>query len=306
MQADVASELPESVSARSRPCVGGIRRAVLGLAPIAGADLVHGLDVDLPIHPRHLTVSTVHDVAVFDTPWAFSGVRSRGERLLMRRAVRRADSVLAVSDFTAQRVWELFRREATVTLLAPASHFAPPGEAAADRVRQAYKLPAQFVLHVGTVEPRKNLARLADVCSTVPVPLVLAGGVAAGSVVPPGARHLGYVPMVDLAALYASATVVAYPSLYEGFGLPPLEAMACGAPVVASRVGALPAVLGEAALLVPPGDDEALRRALVDVLHDAPRRAALAEAGLAKARGMTWASTAERTLDVYRRLGISC
>lgn len=305
MQSDAVDELPASVRPLVRPRADGARRTALGLLPVRGADLVHGLDVDLPVRSSGPTVSTVHDVAVFDTPWAFSGVRARGERLLLRGNLRRADAVVAVSAFTAQRVQDLFGREATVTPLAPGPGFAPPDEAARARLQQRHALPDRFVLHVGTVEPRKDVPLLAAACRRIGVRLVLAGAVAPGQVVPADALHLGYVAREDLPALYAAATVVAYPSRYEGFGLPPVEAMACGAAVVASRVGALPEVLGDAAVLVPPRDEQALVDALRSVVQDPGTRAGLAAAGLVQAATLTWSATAARTLDVYRELGTS-
>jgi glycosyltransferase involved in cell wall biosynthesis len=306
VQRDAVGELPPGVVARERPVVAGARRALLGLGPVGRADLVHGLDVDLPLPVRAPSVSTVHDTAVFDTPWTFSARRSRGERLLLRQALHRADRVIAVSAFTAGRVHDLFGRDAVVTPLAPAERFRPPAQAEVRRVRARYGLPARFVLHVGTIEARKDVGMLAAAARTADVPLVLAGGVATGQHVPVGAVHLGYVPSDDLPALYGAATAVGYPSRYEGFGLPPLEAMACGAAVVASRVGALPETLGEAALLVAPRDEAALTAALRRLVHDRDLREHLQRTGLTRAAGFRWSTTAQRTLEVYRGLGVAC
>jgi glycosyltransferase involved in cell wall biosynthesis len=134
--------------------------------------------------------------------------------------------------------------------------------------------------------------------------LVLAGASLWGTAVPDAALALGFLPRADLNALYGTATVVAYPSRYEGFGLPPLEAMACGAAVVATRVASLPEVLGDAALLVPPDDADALAAALSDLWSDAGRRSALAAAGRERVAAFSWEQTAEETASVYRSLGV--
>jgi glycosyltransferase involved in cell wall biosynthesis len=249
-------------------------------------------------------VSTVHDLAVFDVPWAFSGMRSRGERLLLKRSLRRADAIVAVSAFSAERVKAIFGRDATVTHLAPAPEFQPADAAAIDAVRTAHALPARFVLQVGTIEPRKDVHALAAACRTLGIPLVLAGGIGHGQQVPDGAHHLGYVDAAELPALYGAATIVAYISSYEGFGLPPVEAMACGAPVVATSVGALGEVAVGAARLVRHGDADALAAAIGDLWRDDAQRAELAASGLARARSLTWARTAATTAGVYRSLGV--
>ena len=304
VQAPAAGELPAGVAPLLRPPSAGVRRTAGGLRSLGPADLVHGLDVDLPLRPRAPTVATVHDLAVFDVPWAFSRLRAKGEQLTMAQSLRRADAVVAVSAFTAERVRCRFGRDAVVTPLAPAGDMAPPTPRQVEQVRGAHGLATPFVLQVGTVEPRKDVATLAAACRRACVPLVLAGAAPPGRA-PAGARLLGYVPRAQLAALYGAATVVAYASRYEGFGLPPLEAMACGAPVVASRVASLSEVLGDGAELVPPGDVDALASVLGALVVDADRRAALAASGRRVAEGYSWAATAEATADVYRSLGVA-
>lgn len=306
MQRDAVAELPKGVCAVPRPVCDGLRRTLLGLVPVRDYDLVHALDVDLPLLSGAATVSTVHDLGVWDVPWAFPTVRALGERVVVRQALARADAVLAVSGFTAQRVKDRFGLDAVVTPLAPGPGFAPASAQERERVRLRYGLPDRFVLHVGTVEPRKDVPLLARACRALAVPLLLAGALADGQSVPPGARHLGYVDAADLPGLYSTATVVGYCSTYEGFGLPPLEALACGAAVVASRVGALPETLGDAAMLVAPRDESALTTTLRDLLADEDARREMMAAGVARAARFSWEATASATLEVYRGLGLSC
>ena len=305
VQRDALGELPPGVEALPRRTSSGLVRALEGLRGLGPVDLAHGLDVDVPLRLGAPSVSTVHDLSVFDAPWAHPRARALGERAVVGRALRRVDAVIAVSEFTAERVAARFGRHAHVIPLAPSPELAPPSAEDVARVRARYGLPERFVLHVGTVEPRKDVPGLARACRQADVPLVLAGARAPGSPVPTGARHLGYVGRADLAPLYGSATTVAYPSRYEGFGLPPLEAMACGAPVVASRVASLPQVLGSAAWLVPPGDDEQLGRAIGELVADAERRTAMGEAGRKRAAEFTWDATAAATAEVYRSLGVA-
>ena len=233
---------------------------------------------------------------------------------LLRRAVRRGAWIHTTSDFVRDEVDRDVRgaRRAGRARLPgrPADRRAatPP---AATRSRE----PTRYVLAVGTIEPRKNyptLVRAFDAlaaddptsCSSSPAP---AGGAATRSTPPLAAAHhrdrvctLGYVSADDRRDLLAGASVLAYPSHYEGFGFPPLEAMAAGVPVVATRAGAMPEVVGDAALLVDPDDVDALADACSTVLTDDDTRRDLVARGRARHAGFSWAQTVDELLDLYR------
>ena len=156
------------------------------------------------------------------------------------------------------------------------------------------------MLHLGNLEPRKDLPTLAGACSAAGVPLVLAGGAIRTAAVPDGAIAIGYVPTADLPALYAAATVVAYVSRYEGFALPPVEAMACGAVVMATPVGALADVAGTGLAWVPVGEVDTQARLLRELLHDTGRRAELRAAAASAAAALSWDRAASETVAVYK------
>lgn len=288
-----------------RPVASGAVRTAFGLVPDFTGEVFHGLDVDLPVATRGLSVATVHDTSVIDMPGASSWVRAKGEQQLVRRTLRKADILLAVSDFTAERIAALSGRCATVTGLAPASWARPPAAAEVDEVRHRLGLPPRFVLQVGTVEPRKDVALVARAADELGLPCVLAGAGSTGPDAPSSVIGLGYVDTTDLPALYAAATVTAYASRYEGYGLPPVEAMACGGAVVASAVGALPQVVGDGAVLVRTHQVDSWVAAMRPVAFDAAARSELTAAAATVAGKLTWARTAELTAQAYRDAGVS-
>ncbi|HWL45699.1 MAG TPA: glycosyltransferase family 1 protein [Ilumatobacter sp.] len=254
----------------------------------------------IPAATRAAHVVTVHDVAFVHTPERFTrhGVRTMTAGL---ERCHTADLVLCPSQATAADLAELgFPTERIrVVPWGVDPHRLGPGDL--DRVRATYALPERFVLFVGTVEPRKNLARLADAVALAEpgLPLVVAGADGWGAAAPAGehVRFLGFVPGDDLPALYAAATTFAYPSLEEGFGLPVAEAMAAGTPVVTSAGGATAEVAGGAAVLVDPADPETIAAGIRSALADPAEWAAR---GSARAAELTWERTAAATVGAYR------
>jgi glycosyltransferase involved in cell wall biosynthesis len=306
VQADAAGELPSRVQpATRRPCVG-VRRMLENLRPVGPAALVHGLDVELPLRPGAPTVTTVHDLSLFDVPSAFTLAKRLGKPWSVRRSIRVADAVVSVSSFTAERVQARFGRDSVVVLEAPGPEFRPPAAAEVEALRERYRLPPAFVVHVGNLEPRKDVPTLAEACRIAGVPLVLAGGAVTTVDAPPDALLLGHVAQGDLPALYAAATVVAYVSRYEGFALPPVEAMACGATVMATRVGALPDVARDGLEFVPVGDAGKQAAVLRELFEDDARRVERRDAALREAAALSWDAAARETVAVYRSLGVAC
>lgn len=304
VQKDAVDELPPDVRPLSRPVAGGAVRAVLGALPVGACDVVHGLDVDLPLATRAFKVATVHDLSVIDMPSASSRFRALGEQRLVRHTLRRADLLIAVSQFTADRIKAVSGRDAAVAELAPAAWATPPDESHIETVRAKYSLPDKFVLQVGTVEPRKNVQLVADAADRLGIPSVLAGAGSTGPNAPTTSIGLGYIDVEDLPGLYAAATVTAYASRYEGYGLPPVEAMACGGAVVASAVGALPDVVGDGAVLLKSERVENWADALRPIVFDADARETLIANALTVAATLTWRRTAEATARAYRDAGV--
>ncbi len=282
-----------------------------------GADLAHGPVFVGPLVAPCPVVVTVHDLSFLRYPHLFRPANRLYLRLFTRLSVRRARRVIAVSAHAAEETARLLgvaRGNIRVVYhgVDPIFRPLPPEEVAAFRVRRS--LPERFVLFVGTLEPRKNLARLIEAFARAGpdsrTALVLAGArgwydeeiFAAVERLGLSARvHFpGYVPNDELPLWYNAADVFAYPSLYEGFGLPVLEAQACGTPVLTSSVSALPEAAGDGALLVDPYDVEAIAEGLHRLLTDEPLRETLRRRGLEHAAHFSWPRTAAQTVAVYQ------
>jgi glycosyltransferase involved in cell wall biosynthesis len=252
-------------------------------------------------------VVVIHDLAALRHPGAYSSSYVRYQRLMLPPLARRARLVLTVSEFSRAELIDVLG-------IAPERIAVIPGgvgerfraDIDPSEVRRRYTLEAPYALVVGTVSERKNLALLTGASRALRergVELVLAGAdrdYLRATDVP--LRRLGYVPDEQLPALYAGASALAMPSRYEGFGLPCLEAMACGTPVVAAAAGALPETVGDAGLLVDPADAEAFAGGLIAAACEQQTRDRLVAAGLERAAGFSWARTAELTDATIDRL----
>ena len=266
----------------------------LGL-PLAAArrrlDVLHCPTFRAPLRSRVPLVETVHDLAVLRHPSFFNRWSRTYGRLVVPAAIRAARKVIAVSQFTKLELVELLDIDPArveVIGIPPTAEFQPGGPAA----------EGDYVLAVGTVEPRKNLPRLVEAARDADLTLRVVGAPGWGRVDlgAPGVEWLGPLGDQELARQYRGALCFAYPSLYEGFGIPVLEAMACGTPVVTSAGGATEEVAGGAAELVDPTDPQAIA---VGIANAVANRAELRERGLRRARDFDWDDVVTRTIKVY-------
>jgi glycosyltransferase involved in cell wall biosynthesis len=258
----------------------------------AGVDVLHCPTYRGPFRAPAPLVVTVHDLAVFRHPEAFNRWSRSYSRVAVPRVLAAARRVIAVSEFTRRELRDVLAvpgEKIRVVPNAVGPEFEPGGPASG----------GEYVLTVGTLEPRKNLVRLAEATRRAGVELRVVGprGWGGVEVSGNGVSWLGEVPDSRLVELYRGAACVAYPSLYEGFGMPVLEAMACGAPVVTSEGGATEEVAGGAAVLVDPLDPASIAAGLEEA---SGRRDELRSLGLERARSFDWVETAAATAAVYR------
>ena len=317
---DVGSRLPDvATRALWTPPHHRLEQVALPLELAAvGGDVYHAPDFIPPFVRRVPAVVTIHDLAFLKWPELLTE-RSRRYYGQVARAVRSAERVIAVSARTRADLIELVdapARRIEVVYEAADERFRPVDAGSVASVLTRLGLPERYFLFVGTREPRKNLRRLLEAYAGVSEEagspdLVIAGragwlsedleGHAAFLGIERRAHFTGGVADGDLPALYSGATAFVLPSIYEGFGLPTLEAMACQTPVIASTGGSLPEIVGDAALLVDPFDVAALAGALRRVWRESALRQEMVERGCARARLFSWRRAAEETLDVYRR-----
>ena len=286
-------------------------------------DVLHVQFTAPPFCPCPVVVS-VHDLSFEHLPDTFNR-RSRTQlRLTVRHSVKKAARVLTLSEHTRKDVINTYSveddRVETIPIAAP-PHFGPVSDdKELQRVRHTYGIDSDYILSVGSIQPRKNLIRLIrayellrDIVSAVKLPkLVLVGKRAwlydetlralEKTELKQHVILTGYVPESDLPPLYSGALCLVYPSFFEGFGLPPLEAMQCGTPVIIGNKTSLPEVVGDAAIAVDPFDLQAIAHALEDIVNKPALRNELRVKGLARARMFDWEETARRTLLVYEQV----
>lgn len=286
-------------------------------------DVLHVQYTAPPLAPCPI-VTTIHDLAFEHLPQTFNRRSWMQLRLTVRHTARRAAHIITVSEYSRDDIsatYGVAPARITVTPEAAASHMAPvTSESELNRVRKSYGIQRDYILSLCSIQPRKNLVRLIEAYSDlrrahpdVLLPqLVLAGkkGWRETEIFQSAERSpfkadilfTGYVPDSDLPALYSAAMCFAYPSYFEGFGLPVLEAMQCGTPVIAGNRTSLPEVVGNAGILFDPFSKEDLSRALALLINDPSVRAALHLQGIERAKIFKWSTTARSTLQVYEQI----
>ncbi len=295
-----------------------VRQALRGIR----AMLYHSPYYLMPYRPGVAAVFTCHDLIPLIFPQYFRAQQRLVYRFAHQLALKTVQLTIAVSQSTKNDLQRFFRvnpDRIVVVHEGVDAHFQPPSRAEIDRGKQLYALPDRYVLYFGSNKPHKNLVRLVEACAQLGIDkqdsgirLVISGywdqryPEARQAVEKFGladrVHFIGPVSEADLPALYGGATAFAFISEYEGFGLPPLEAMACGTPVIASNTSSLPEVIGDAGLLVDPHDVSAITAALVRVVNDAALRADLKQRSVERAATLTWERAAAQTLAVYRAI----
>ena len=284
-------------------------------------DVLHVQFTAPPFCPCPVVVS-IHDLSFEHLPQTFNR-RSRTQlRLTVRHSARRAARILSLSEHTRRDIIETYginEDHVDAIPLAAPEHFAPVQDNdEIQRVRHNYGIDGDYILSVGSIQPRKNLARLIKAYASLrgsvkKLPkLVLAGKCAwlydetlralDESDAKEAVVLTGYVPEHDLPALYSGALCFVYPSYFEGFGLPPLEAMKCGAPVIVGNRTSLPEVVGDAALMIDPFDVDAMGAAIKRLIEDSELRTELSIKGQERANAFNWRETARKTLAVYKQV----
>jgi len=282
-------------------------------------DFVHYFKPATTPFKKPRAIATMYDVIPLLYPETQTKIQLAYWKNQLPLVAKTCEHLLTISECSKKDIVEQLQvspEKITVTPLGVDARYAPVSEIEKNIVAEKYKLPKDFILYLGTIEPRKNVARLVRaynrVAENIPHDLVLAGkwgwsfeDVEKEIVKSPFKNRikvLAHVEHESLPALYSTAAVFVFPSLYEGFGLPPLEAMACGTPVITSNVSSLPEVVGDYALKINPLDEVALAEAMEKIVSDSALRERLITGGLVWAKKFNWDRTAQLTMDVYRKL----
>lgn len=286
-------------------------------------DLLH-VQYTAPPFPRCPVVTTIHDLAFEHLPETFNRRSWMQLRITVRRTARTAAHVITLSEFSRQDISQTYGispERITVTPVAAAARFGPVTNGAAlETVRRQFGIERSYILSLGSIQPRKNLVRLIRAYGSLrqshaeaALPqLVIAGKrgwleaeTVRAAQTSPWSRDIlftGYVPDEELPALYSGALCFVYPSYFEGFGLPVLEAMQCGVPVIAGNLTSLPEVVQDAGVLVDPFDEQAFTTAMARMIEDSSHRSRLSAGGLERAKVFKWNQTARLTLEVYKQV----
>ena len=287
----------------------------------SGVDLLHSLHYTRPYLLSCPSVVTFHDMTFFLYPHLHTRIKRVFFPLAIRLSARTAQSLIADSESTRQDVIRILqipsKKIVSIPLGVDQKFRVIDDPLVLERVRRDYKLPDRFILYVGLIEPRKNVPLLIRAYKNLidqgfTVPLVIVGRFGwmyeavldqiEGFGLKEQVHFTGYVPGGDLPVIYNLADISVYPTQYEGFGFPALEAMACGVPLVTSAVSSLPEIVGDAGILIPPDDEGALTEAIANVLRNPDLHAELARKGPIQAAQFSWEQTAQKTIQVYRQV----
>lgn len=318
-----SSSLPANLKA-ARVNVGPLGRhwwsiGLPGYVRKRGIDLFHGTNYDIPLRRRCATVLTIHDLSLMTHPETHEKPRVRRARRRLRLMARESTAIITPTESVRREVCSLLRVIPEKVFAVPEAFrdcFRPVPYETTQEVRRRFGVTRDFLLTVGTIEPRKNVGALvrafANILRRNPRPdlqLVIAGNKGwltsdffsevERSGVTDQIVFTGYLFDDDLRALYSSCLLFIYPSIYEGFGLPPLEAMACGAPVIVSRIPVLMETTQGAVAYFDPASDDDLTRTIVELMINDSARQSIAAAGLKQAAKFSWEQTAQMTLSVY-------
>lgn len=273
---------------------------------IGDVDIVHTSDWTEP-PSKFPKVTTVHDMIPFKYPQTTTDMIRQAHRKRLAWVLRESDRIIAVSHSTKEDLMSILKVPENKIVVIPEGvedRYRPQPLEIIDSIKRKYKIKNDYIFSLSTLEPRKNQKGLIEAFQITrkeypDMQLVLGGKTGWGDIPEPveGVLMPGYIPDSDLPVLYAGATVFALPSFYEGFGLPPLQAMACGAPVVTSNISSLPEVVGDAGILIDPDSVQDIATGIIKAIKNQPE---LREKGLLQAKKFTWERAAKETYNVYK------